>query len=382
MDELIYLDNAATTYPKSEAVYKALDEANRNYAFNAGRGFYKAARAATKIIEDTKGKILDLVGAKNYASVAFTPSITVALNQILNGIDFHKGDTVIVSPYEHNAVARTIHFVQEKRGIQVIEMPLSKDTLEIDLAGLEYLMVKEKPKCVCSIHVSNVTGYILPVKEIFDMAKKHGAITILDTAQSLGLVPVDINDIPVDFIAFAGHKTLYGPFGIGGFIDNSKIKLEKYIVGGTGSNSLNLDMPQTLPERYESSSTNVVAIAGLKVALDEVDIARTYKTEKKLLEYMVKSFSEVEQAVMYLPPFDRHIGMLSFNLKGFKASDVGEILNSDFDIAVRTGYHCAPFIHKWLEDDEYTGTVRASLGKFTTKEDIDALINALIDLQE
>lgn len=185
---MIYLDNAATTYPKSENVYKALDEANRELAFNSGRGSYKCARMATQVMDGVRNKIKKLVKADNRAEVIFTPSITIALNQILQGISFAQGDIVYLSPYEHNAVARVLHLIEKKIGIVLKEMPLKEDTLEIDIEKLQYLFSKNKPKCVCSVHVSNVTGYILPVEEIFELSKKYDAITVLDTAQSLGIV--------------------------------------------------------------------------------------------------------------------------------------------------------------------------------------------------
>lgn len=377
---MIYLDNAATTYPKSENVYKALDEANRELAFNSGRGSYKSARAATQVMDVVRKKILKLVNAKTREEVIFTPSITIALNQILNGISFVKGDIVYISPYEHNAVARVLHLIEKNVGIIVKEMPLKEETLEIDLDKLQYQILKDKPKCVCCIHVSNVTGYVLPIKEIFKEAKKIGAITVLDTAQSLGVIDIE-KDIQVDFLAFAGHKTLYGPLGIGGFIDYGNYVLNEYVVGGTGSDSLNLDMPNSKPGKYESSSANIVAIKGLDAALDEICIKDNFIKEKELLEYLIEKLASIEGVNMYLPPKERHIGMVSFTVEGYKSEDIGMILDEDYDIAVRTGYHCAPLIHKWLKDEDFAGTVRVGIGRFNTKQEIDELIVALDELE-
>lgn len=377
---MIYLDNAATTYPKSESVYKALDEANRELAFNSGRGSYKSARAATQVMDVVRKKILKLVNAKTREEVIFTPSITIALNQILNGISFVKGDIVYISPYEHNAVARVLHLIEKNVGIIVKEMPLKEETLEIDLDKLQYQILKDKPKCVCCIHVSNVTGYVLPIKEIFKEAKKIGAITVLDTAQSLGVIDIE-KDIQVDFLAFAGHKTLYGPLGIGGFIDYGNYVLNEYVVGGTGSDSLNLDMPNSKPGKYESSSANIVAIKGLDAALDEICIKDNFIKEKELLEYLIEKLASIEGVNMYLPPKERHIGMVSFTVEGYKSEDIGMILDEDYDIAVRTGYHCAPLIHKWLKDEDFAGTVRVGIGRFNTKQEIDELIVALDELE-
>lgn len=376
---MIYLDNAATTYPKSENVYKTLDEANRELAFNSGRGSYKNARNATQLMDGVRRKILKLVHAKGMTEVVFTPSITVALNQILQGIDFCRGEVIYISPYEHNAVVRVVHLIEKKRGVVVREMPLKEGTLEIDIEKLQYMFLKENPRCVCCVHVSNVTGYILPISDIFDMAKKYKAITILDTAQSLGII--DISDKwQVDFLAFAGHKTLYGPLGIGGFVDYGKYALAEYLVGGTGSDSLNLEMPQNAPGKYEVSSANIVAIKGLDAALDEISLNDGYAHEKELLDYLVIRLKEINGIKLYLPPRNKHIGMVSFSIEGYKSEDIGMILDEDYDIAVRTGYHCAPLIHKWLKDVESLGTVRVGIGKFNSKEDIDALCNALKEL--
>lgn len=235
---MIYLDNAATTYPKSESVYQALDEANRNYAFNAGRGSYAKARIATEIIDTTKKQIKGLVNAAVNSSVIFAPSITIALNQILQGIDFCKGDNIYYSPYEHNAVARTLHLIKSRRDVNLLEMPINENTLEIDVERLKYEFSVNPPRCVCCTHISNVTGYVLPVAEIFECASRYDAITVLDTAQSLGVEKIDMVKLKISFLAFAGHKSLYGPLGIGGFVDSGHVKLEQVMVGGTGTYAL------------------------------------------------------------------------------------------------------------------------------------------------
>lgn len=380
MEHMIYLDNAATTYPKPESVYLALDNANRYLAVNAGRGSYKLARETTKIIDDTKEKLKKLVKAPNEACVAFTPSITIALNEILNGLAFEMGANVYVSPYEHNAVARTLRFIAKTKKINVLELPVVNDTLEIDIEKMKYMFTKNIPACVCCTHISNVTGYILPVEKIFEIAKQYDSITVLDTAQSLGLIEIDAKTLHADFIAFAGHKSLYGPFGIGGFVDMGKVSLNEYVVGGTGSDSLNLEMPSKIPEKYESSSPNIVAIAGLKAALEEYNPIEMYAHEKTLTDYLVEQLSEIEGIVLYLPPKEQHISVVSFNCKGYKAEDLGMILDEDFDIAVRAGYHCAPYIHKLLDNAEYVGTVRVGVGRFNTKSDIKTLVEAIMEL--
>ncbi len=378
---MIYLDNAATTYPKPESVYKKIDWATRNLSFNAGRGSYAVAKEATHIIDETRDLLLKMVSACSGEKAILTSSATEALNIIIQGIDWTSGDTVYVSPYEHNAVARVLEIVSKNKNINVELLPLKQDSLEIDVEKSKYLFVKNKPKCVCCTHVSNVTGYILPVQEIFEAAKEVGSITVMDASQSFGLVDININDVKADYIVFAGHKTPYGPFGIGGFIAKDS-KLEAVFAGGTGSNSLNLDMPEQAPDKYEFGSKNVVAIAGLNEALKCLDQKSALIHEKKIMQHLISGLEKNKDLIIYQSSNDpdKYVGVLSFNVKGLKSEDVGLILDEDFDIAVRTGYHCAPYIHEHLKDEEYLGTVRVGLSQFTTFEEINTLIDALDEI--
>lgn len=379
---MIYLDNAATTFPKPEAVYVAMDKMNREGAVNAGRGSYKLARSANKLIVDTKQQLRNLVGVDISAAVVFAPSITIAMNQIVNGIQLREGATVYVSPYEHNAVARSVNKLSKERRLKIKEIPINTETLEIDLEKTKYEFSKDKPEAVFCTHISNVTGYILPVKEIFREAKRFESITILDSAQSLGLVEVNAKQLDADFIAFAGHKTLYGPLGIGGFINVSGVSLAPYITGGTGSDSLNLEMPSGPESRFEAASSNIIAIAGLHAALSVLNQPAHLEKEQMLTKYLLESLRGISSVVPFsVPNPEQQVGIVSLLIKGMKSEDVGMILDEDFDIAVRTGYHCAPFIHKYLKDEQSLGTVRVGVSFFNEKSDIDKLVEAIKDLQ-
>ena len=380
---MVYLDNAATTFPKPEEVYAAMDDTNRNMCVNAGRGSYSLARKASSLITDTKMALRKLVHADSSAAVVFAPSITIALNQVINGIDWRKGATVYVSPYEHNAVARTVEHVAKLYDLQVKMLPINSDSLEIDLEKTKYEFSKDRPHTVFCTHVSNVTGYILPVTAIFEEAKRYEAITVLDTAQSLGLIDVDSKTIHADIIAFAGHKCLYGPFGIGGFINVSNTPLQTYIAGGTGSDSLNLEMPAGNEAKYEAASSNIVAIAGLNAALSVLDVQKCYEHEKELSNYLIEKLERIGAVKTYLPKNrSNHVGVVSFTVNGYNSEDIGTILDEDYDIAVRTGYHCAPFIHKYLDDMATLGTVRAGVSQFNSKMEIDKLTLAIRDMSE
>lgn len=378
---MIYLDNAATTFPKPEAVYRAMDEMNRNGAVNAGRGSYKAARKASGLISETKRKLRNLIHADADAAVIFAPSVTIAMNQIVNGLKLRNGAVVYVSPYEHNAVARSLHLRAKIEKFCIKELAIDSETLEMDLEKIKYQFSQSKPDAVFCTHVSNVTGYILPVSEIFAEAKRYNCVTVLDSAQSLGLVEIEVNQINADIIAFAGHKTLYGPFGIGGFVNVSHVPLKEFIAGGTGSNSLELDMPEGAEAKYEASSSNIVAIAGLNAALSELNPKELLNHEEELTRYLVEGLSKIKGVQLYTQKnLDKQVGIVSFSCEVLKAEDIGQILDEDYNIAVRTGYHCAPFIHKYLKDEGYLGTVRVGVGQFTSRADVDSLINAVREI--
>lgn len=372
---MIYLDNAATTYPKPENVYQALDNANRNLAFNAGRGSYPKAKAVADLIAETRQQIADLVNT-GVDSVSFESSATESLNIIINGLDLNSGDNIYISPFEHNAVVRPLHNLKVEKGINIRILPFIKDTWEIDVKKMENMFALNKPKACFLSHVSNVTGYVLPYGVIFSAAKEYKAINVLDCSQSLGVLnPVVEN---VDFIVFAGHKSLYASFGVAGFMNltNQNLKITKS--GGTGSDSLNERMPSTGYGRYEAGSLNSVAIAGLHESLTWLKTTNVYEHEKNLTSYLIKKLEELENVHLFLPiNKDLIFGIVSLSIDGYSSSDVGIILAEDFNICVRTGYHCAPYVHDFIQSTECGGTVRISIGAFTSKDDVDRITDAL-----
>lgn len=378
---MIYLDNAATTFPKPEEVYKAMDDINRLGAVNAGRGSYKLAKKASQLIQDTKQMIRDLIHVDISASVVFSPSVTVAINQVVNGLKLREGAVVYLSPYEHNAVARTVYNLSKTRNIKIKEIPINENSLKIDLEKMKYEFAKDKPDALFCTQISNVTGYILPVNDIFKEAKRYNCITIMDSAQSLGLVEISATQLYVDIIAFAGHKTLYGPLGIGGFVNITGVPLEIFITGGTGSDSLNLEMPESLEGKYEAASSNIVAIAGLNAALKNLRQEEILIHERELTKYLIERLKEIKDVKICANyEFNRQVGIVSIVSKTMSSEDIGTILDEDFDIAVRTGYHCAPLIHKYLKDEKNLGTVRIGLSQFNSMKDIDGLIDALKEM--
>lgn len=421
MKEFIYFDNAATTYPKSERVYRAIEEANRHLAVNAGRGSYRLAKKAASVIEETRKNILKLAKAEEVAEVVFTPSATLACNQVLEGISWKKENTVYVTPYEHNAVMRVLHLLQQQYGFQIEELAITPETLQLDIEKIKYQFGKRPPNVVVISQVSNVTGYIVPWEEIARETQKYEPIVIMDGSQGFGLVPVQLKNTPVDFYIFAGHKTLYGPLGVGGYINNRGKHLKHLLAGGTGSDSLNLEMSKDTAG-YEPGSHNIVAIAGLLEATREIleketsvkeellqeelveerqqqeglwqkKFQQDLRREQELRQYLEEKLSKIPGVILYLGKCEQEkesivkervveerTGIVPMNIEGYKAADVGMVLDEDYNIAVRTGYHCAPLIHKYLKDEDYAGVIRISLGKFNTKEEIDYLVKAVEEI--
>lgn len=376
---MIYLDNGATTFPKPECVYETVDHFGRTAAVNAGRGAYRAGREASAMIRQVRQSLLSLCDARGQAEVVFTHSVTVALNQLVLGLDWKEGDTAYVSPYEHNAVLRPLHMLEKTKGVQMEELALTSD-LRLDPDAIREQFRARPPKLVSLTAISNVTGYVLPAEEVFRLSRPYGAFNLLDASQAMGLLRLRFGQIRADAVAFAGHKTLYAPFGIAGFLlkEGREKMLREVVTGGNGKNSLSLDMPGYLPEKLESSSLNTVAIAGLQASLEWLKDRDPWQEEQPLALRLRKGLEAIPGVTVYgAPEGSEQAGVISFNVEGFKANEVAAILDHSHDIAVRAGHHCAALIHRHLNDAVYDGTVRASIGLFTTAEDIDALLHAV-----
>ena len=374
---MIYLDNAATTFPKPACVWDAVDSFNRNAAVNAGRGAYASARAATDMIKGVRASIISMCDAREQASVVLTPSVTIALNQIIAGVGLKEGSVAYVSPYEYNAVLRPLELLRRRLGVRIEELPLAQD-LSIDLEETARRFALLKPDLVSVSAISNVTGYVLPAREVFLLARKYKAFTLLDAAQAMGLLKMRFASLCADAVAFAGHKTLYSPFGIAGFLLKNGRKLDEVLAGGNGKKSLSVEMPGTAPERYECGSMDTPAIAGLAASLEWLRTVDPWKRETELIDYLIPKLEGIQGLKLYTAPSrERQSGVISLNLEGFRANEVAAILDDKWDIAVRAGHHCAAKIHEHLNDKEHDGTVRVSVSVFTTEEELDVLVKAL-----
>lgn len=381
---MIYFDNAATTYPKPESVYDAVNECQRNFAVNAGRGTYKTARCASEVIRSVRVSLSKLLNTDNENNIILSSSATAAMNIVLNGLEYNANTTVYITPFEHNAVVRPLKRLADIYGFSVEIIPFDGKTQNLDADAMRNRFLIKHPDIVIANHISNVTGCVLPVDEIFNASKEYEAVNILDASQSLGLVPIDLSSQKTDFLIFAGHKNLYGSFGTGGFCYNSNVKLKPFFTGGTSSDSLNPDMPEQLPDFYEPSSHNIVSIAALNASLSWISgigIKKIYAHKKELTSYAVKRLSKLSSVTLYLPNnSENHIAIISLTHSEYRPEELADILDNDFDIAVRSGYHCAPYIHKLIGTEDNGGTVRVSIGYFNTKDEIDSLIDALKEL--
>lgn len=380
---MIYLDNAATTFPKPEQVYRAVDYVQRNMAVNIGRGSYKTANEAMHIADEARYMMAGLVGVDDPKKVVFTPSATIAANEIIYGLLWDEYKIVYITPFEHNAIVRPLEYVRQRYGIKVIQLPFDQETQELDVARTKLLFSKQAPDYVFISQISNVTGSILPVHIISELAKVYGATIIVDGSQSVGLINIDMQRDGIDYLIFAGHKNIYASWGIGGFVSRCDDQLVPVLSGGTGSNSLNVTMGKQFPISFEPGSPNIIAIASLGAALKwlkETSIEVISQRKNKLMNFLVEGLND-RSCRLYLPQNRNcHSSVLSFNIEGYQAGEIGSILSQDFDIAVRTGYHCAPYVHEFLGTTSFEGTVRVSIGYFNTKEDIETLLSAIDDL--
>lgn len=381
-----YFDNAATTFPKPECVYAFMDSFYRKHGGNAGRGQYKLAAESSKIIFETRGFIQKILCSPN-KDVIFAPSATVALNMVIQGLlADEKKKTVYISPFEHNSVTRVLHHFEKRGKICVRRLFVSPD-FEYDMEKINAQFAELPPDIVILSHASNVIGLVSPVLEIFAAAKKYGAITVTDMAQTAGLVPLDVASDLIDFAVFAGHKTLYGPFGIGGFAKSRNVALEPVLFGGTGVDSANQEMPENIPGRYEMGSQNICAVAGLHAAAqwflqnqDEIRAAEE-KNHRRLLEILRQyDFVKIAGSAYRFSEKTKCIGVVSTVFDGYAAEDIGNVFD-EMEIAVRTGLQCSPLAHKFLRTFP-AGTVRFSVGYFTGEEDFCALEKAMGYIEE
>ncbi|MHB8170942.1 MAG: aminotransferase class V-fold PLP-dependent enzyme [Thermincolia bacterium] len=375
---MVYLDNAATTFPKPEEVYSFMDRFYRECGVNVGRGQHRLADKAGSLVKETRLLLLEMFNCPQ-KQVIFTPSATESLNLILQGVSWKDGYTVYITPFEHNAVLRVLYHLQKMYSLSIEELRVNKNNMTYDVEGIKYQFQSKKPDVVIMSHASNVCGLVAPIKEIFDLSKVYNAVNILDMAQTAGLIQTDLSIVNADYVVFAGHKTLYAPYGVAGIIFNKKASLKPLLYGGTGIESANPDLPITIPERYEVGSINIQAISGLNAALQwimDIGISKIHQRETENLNQLLdvlRDFDNIE--IIGLANPHNHIGVVSCVFDGYSSDNIGQVLSNN-GIAVRTGLHCAPNAHRFLGTFP-DGTVRFSVGYFNTNQDFIKLKGTL-----
>lgn len=378
---MIYLDNAATSYPKPECVIEAMKDYCRNVGVNAGRSAYRQAIEASHIVFETREAVAHLIGVKDSSRVIFTQNATEALNLAILGLQLKEGDRIITSSTEHNSVMRPLRYLEQEEGIRVEVVECLPDG-QLRAERLEAEITKNT-KLIVVNHASNVIGTIQPIREIGRIARKHDIPFLVDAAQTIGCLPIDVDADNIELLAFAGHKGLMGPQGIGCLYVKKGIDLTPLKFGGTGSNSESQFQPDFLPDKFESGTLNLPGIAGLhagiKFVLNEgIDNIRNHI--HKLAEMLIKQLSKIDEIVIYGPrDLSFQKGVVSINMKNMEPSEVGDLLDKKYGIAVRVGLHCSPQAHKTIGTFP-KGTVRIGLGLFNTLEDIDKLCKALCQI--
>lgn len=373
----IYLDNAATSFPKPESVYTTQDSVARSYGANPGRGGYTIARQAAHSMASTREAIASFFHIPSSTQVCFTFNATQGINTALFGL-LKPGQRVVTTSMEHNAVARPLHYL-EQQGVEVIKVASNPHGL-VDPDAMLRACNAAPTAMVVMNHCSNVTGTVQPVEAVSAWCREHGTIFLLDAAQSAGALPIDVEKMDIDILVAPGHKGLFGPQGTGFIYVRTGIELKPFILGGTGNLSSLLEQPTQLPERFESGTLNTAALTGLQAGLKFIETEGMDKIrahEQRLLKHLWDGLGTIAGATLYgAGPGPGHSGPISFTLDKKDSAEVGFILDHKFDIAVRTGLHCAPDAHRSIGTFP-GGTVRVSPGYFNTDRDIQALIMAV-----
>ncbi len=377
----IYLDNGSTSFPKAPGVGKAMADFIEKVGVNVARGGYEEAYSAAEVVLDTREKLCRLFRFSQPENVIFTSGITASMNMLLKGL-LAPGDVVLTTSMEHNAVMRPLRQL-EQAGVRVELIPCKQDGM-LDLAAL-YDLLSLRPRAVVMTHASNVCGTVMPVKEVAEICRAQGIWTMVDCAQSAGLIPIDMEDWGVDAIAFAGHKGLLGPQGIGGFLitDDLAAELEPLLSGGTGSISHLETVPDFLPDRFEPGTPNLPGIFGLNAALTWLLAQGTealFAHEMACTARLLEAFSQMEGIrIAGRRALTARTAVVSVDFLHMDNADAAFLLEDKYGIMTRCGLHCAPTAHKTLGTFPQ-GTVRFAPGHATTMEEVEAAISAVAEI--
>ncbi len=378
METMIYLDNAATSFPKPECVYTFMDSFYRRAGVNPGRSGYDLCMEAGELLDTTRKLITRFFNGHDYNRLCFTYNATDALNLIIFGL-LQEGDHAITTTIEHNSVLRPLYHLGKDGGVEV-------DYVPFDGAGfVDPEEIRRRFRSNTSLvivnHGSNVIGTIQPIREIGALCLEHGVPFAIDASQTAGKVPIDVQNDHVDAIAFTGHKSLFGPTGIGGLYVGDGISIRQTRAGGTGVRSAERFHLEEYPFRLEYGTPNIVGVAGLHAGMtwiQEQGIESIHGQEMALLAQLRDGLSQIEDVTLYCQDsLENHLAVLSFNINGFEAGEAGTMLDVDHNIACRTGLHCAPLVHDQLGTTKIKGSVRFGIGPFNTVEHIRTAVEAV-----
>ena len=378
MDD-IYLDNAATSWPKPESVYRAVDHFNRKLGASPGRGSHRRSVISGQILLETRESLARLFNIKDSSRIAFTVNVTEAINIALKGL-LEPGDHVVISSMEHNAVVRPLHALKDK-GVELTVVRCSPDGT-LDPSLLEQALTL-RTRLVCLLHASNITGTIMPVAEVGRIVRRKGILFMVDAAQSAGVLPVDVEEQNIDLLAFTGHKGLLGPQGTGGLYIRPGLDVRPLVEGGTGSQSERVDQPDFMPDRFESGTPSTPGIAGLNAGvqfIQETGLEKIRQHEQELTDALIQGLREIKGVILYGPcDSRRQTAVVSFNIEDRDCGEVSFLLDQKYGIQSRSGLHCAPLAHRTMGTLK-RGACRLSPGFFNTMEDIHKVIKAVYEI--
>lgn len=378
--DIIYLDNAASTWPKPPGVAEAAARMIRDCAAGPGRGSHRMALAAGRVLLETRMRLAELFHVRNPADIAFAANASAALNLAIKGF-LRPGDHVVSTSLEHNSVRRPLTEMERKFGVTTTYVKADPEGY-VDLKTFEEAFRPNTTLVVCS-HASNLLGSVQPVGEMAEIARKHGARLLVDAAQTAGTRPIDVEELGIDMLAFPGHKGLFGPQGTGGLYIHPEVMLEPLVHGGTGSRSEQPDMPDVRPDRYEGGTPNVPGIAGLgegvRFVLEQTPEAIRDK-ERQLTGMMMEGLREIAGIRVLGPRAGQdRAGIVSFTAEGIDSAEMAFLLDRNYGIAVRSGYHCTPLGHETAGTTDI-GAVRASVSWMNTFDDVNALVEAVKEI--
>ena len=378
MENLIYLDNGATSFPKPDEVYTFMDSFYRSFGVNPGRSGYDLCMETGELVDKTRKQLTDSFNGNDPDRLCFSYNSTDALNLIIFGM-LKQGDHAITTTLEHNSVLRPLYHQSQFNGVEVDYIPFDSHGF-IDPDDIKN-KIKANTRLVIMNHASNVIGTVQPVKAIGRICHERSVPFAVDASQSAGKVPIDIEQHHIDIVAFTGHKSLLGPTGIGGLYVKEGIEIRHTRAGGTGVRSAERMHLDDYPYRLEYGTGNVLGIAGLHAGLKWIaakGMDRIHKQEMRLTRMLRDGLSDLDGVSLYCQDdLNDHIAVLSFNVDEMEALDVGTLLDGEYDIACRTGLHCAPLVHEQLGTDQIGGAVRIGIGPFNTEDHIRTAIEAI-----